>query len=254
MADRPALAGFPRARPDGASPRWCRSRIVGHPRPAAGPVGGASTLTLFLALYLLVLAFFIVLVSISTTEEVKSNAVMNSLTSVFASAQAPTTSPTAFVADEGDVIAAREHQRAISDAFATHLRIARVEKLQPGRLMRVTVPARALFEDGRPTLRPSSRLLFDRIAAALGSRPAGLRFELEFTVGRSPEGGRRAIEGASLEIDRAGGFAREMLGRGAPPDALSVAVAPGDPERVSMTFHVRSRGEGDWVGDAVVGD
>jgi hypothetical protein len=34
-----------------------------------------------------------------------------------------------------------------------------------------------------------------------------------------------------------------MLARGAPPDSISVAVGPGDPERALITFYVRSLDE-----------
>ena len=215
--------------------------VVGwKPPPPEETSLGRSTLTLFLALYLVVLAFFIVLVSISAPEKVKSRAVMSSLTSVFASVLPPTTSPTTFTGDEGDVIAAREFQRTISDVFATQLRLARVEKVQPGRLMRVTLPTETLFETGRAVIRENRLSMLDRLVAAISSRPPGLRFDLEFTIGRD-----RPVDGASpsvstAEIERAGAFARELLARGAPPDTLSVAVGPDDPGRVSMTFYVRS--------------
>lgn len=207
------------------------------PRDEQPPSG--STLTLFLALYLLVLAFFIVLVSISSPEKVKSSAVMDSLTSVFASGMPSTTSPTAFAADEGDVIAVREFQRSISTMFATQLRVARVEEVQPGRLMRVSLPVSSLFQSGQAVIRENRFSLLDRIVAAISSRPPGLRFEMEFVVGRA-----RTIDGpspASLteEIERAGAFARQMLARGAPPDSISVAVGSGDPELALITFYVR---------------
>jgi len=208
--------------------------------------GGESTVTLFLALYLVVLAFFIVLVSISTPEKVKSKAVMDSLTSVFAPVLPPRTSLTAFAADEGDVIAAREFQRTISDMFATQLRVARVEEVQPGRLMRVSLPVEAMFQSGQAALRENRLSLLDRIVAAISARPPGLRFDMEFVVGRAG-----AIDGPSFasptaEINRAGAFARQMLARGAPPDSISVAVGPVDPGQALITFYVRS------LDDAVV--
>ena len=211
--------------------------------PRDEPPQGGSTVTLFLALYLLVLAFFIVLVSISSPEKVKSNAVMDSLTSVFSSVLPPTTSPTAFTADEGDVIAAREFQRTISDMFATQLRVARVEEVQPGRLMRVSLPIEALFQGGQAVLRENRLSLLDRIVAAISSRPPGLRFDMEFVVGRAREIGGPSSPSPTAEINRAGAFARRMLARGAPPDSISVAVGPGDPERALITFYVRSLDE-----------
>jgi hypothetical protein len=196
-------------------------------------------MTLFLALYLVVLAFFIVLVSISSPEHAKSNAVMDSLTSTFTSVSPPTTLPTTFAADEGNVIAVREFQRTISEMFATRLRVVRVEEVQPGRLMRFSLPAEALFRNGQAVVRENRLPLLDRIVAALSSRPPGLRYDMEFTVGRAPAPDGRPSPGPTAEIDRAGAFARQMLARGAPPDSISVAVGPGDPERVSISFYVR---------------
>jgi hypothetical protein len=210
-------------------------------QPAAG-----STVTLFLALYLVVLAFFIVLVSISSPEKVKSKAVMDSLTSVFASVLPPKTSLTAFAADEGDVIAAREFQRTVSDMFATQLRVARVEEVQPGRLMRVSLPVEAMFQSGQAVLRENRLSLLDRIVAAISARPPGLRFDMEFVVGRALAIDGPSVASPTAEINRAGAFARQMLARGAPPDSISVAVGPGDPGQALITFYVRS------LDDAVV--
>lgn len=203
-------------------------------------------MTLFLALYLVVLAFFIVLVSISSPEKVKSKAVMDSLTSVFASVLPPKTSLTAFAADEGDVIAAREFQRTVSDMFATQLRVARVEEVQPGRLMRVSLPVEAMFQSGQAVLRENRLSLLDRIVAAISARPPGLRFDMEFVVGRARATDGPSIASPTAEINRAGAFARQMLARGAPPDSISVAVGPDDPGQALITFYVRS------LDDAVV--
>jgi hypothetical protein len=198
-----------------------------------------STVTLFLALYLVVLAFFIVLVSISSPEKVKSKAVMDSLTSVFASVLPPKTSLTSFAADEGDVIAAREFQRTLSEMFATQLRVAKVEEVQPGRLMRVSLPVEAMFQSGQAVLRENRLSLLDRIVAAISARPPGLRFDMEFVVGRAPATDGPSLANPTAEIDRAGAFARQMLARGAPPDSISVAVGPGDPGQALITFYVR---------------
>jgi hypothetical protein len=208
-------------------------------RPQDEQPGAGSTLTLFLALYLVVLAFFIVLVSISSPEKVKSKAVMDSLTSVFASVLPPKTSLTSFAADEGDVIAAREFQRTVSDVFATQLRVARVEEVQPGRLMRISLPVEAMFQSGQAVLRENRLSLLDRIVAAISARPPGLRFDMEFAVGRAREIDGPSFANPMAEIDRAGAFARQMLARGAPPDSISVAVGPGDPGQALITFYVR---------------
>ena len=79
--------------------------------PASGGMDGKSqSIFLFLSLFLLVFAFFIVLVSISTLEEVKSNAVKDSLTSTFTTVLPPSTDPTEFTSKDGDFLAGQQFQ------------------------------------------------------------------------------------------------------------------------------------------------
>lgn len=209
---------------------------------AARPDDG-SWVTLFLGLYLLVLAFFIVLVSISTPEQVKSKAVKDSLSSAFSSLLPPTMRPETFLAKEGDVVAAREFQERITGVFAAAMRVARIEIVQPGRLMRVLVPADVMFEAGGSRIRDTQIALLDRVVASLSARPPGLRYDMEFVVGSADSGGGAMPTGQTLEIARAGAFAREMTGRGAPPDSVAIGVRPGDPGDVAIWFWVRGADE-----------
>ncbi len=101
---------------------------------------GGSTVSLFLGLYLLVLSFFILLVSISTREDLKSKAVMDSLTSTFRTILPPSTDLTAFSAKEGEVVGQR-FQEQITKIFTMSMRVIKVEIVQPGRLMRLVLPA-----------------------------------------------------------------------------------------------------------------
>jgi len=59
-----------------------------HPAPTEHD-GQRGIVFVFLSLFVLVLAFFIVLVSISTVEATKSKAVMQSLTSTFTATERP---------------------------------------------------------------------------------------------------------------------------------------------------------------------
>lgn len=195
---------------------------------------------LFLSLFLLVLAFFILLVTISTPEKVKSNQVMDSLTSTFKAVLPPTTDPTNFNAKDGDVLAGEQFQGDISKLFATQMQVAKVEIVQPGRLMRLTLPTDAVFVDGKIDLKPSVVPLLDRIVASLSDRPPGLRFDMEFVIGAKYTSKTNLPVRQTLEMARAGAFARAMSSRGAPPDSIAVGLRPGDPARIVMWFFARS--------------
>ncbi len=200
-------------------------------------------MALFLGLYLLVLAFFILLVTISTREEVKANAVMDSLSATFSTILPITTSPAAFTAREDSIQAGQEFQERVTRLFATTLQVAKVESVQPGRLMRVLLPSDSLFFPGRTRIRESRYPLLDRMVAAMSGRPPGVRYDMEFVIGiAAGEDGTLPV-GQTLEMARAGAFAREMQSRGAPPDSISIGLRPGAGADAVIWFHVRSLDE-----------
>lgn len=212
----------------------------------------AAAIAPFLSLYLLVLVFFIVLVSISAREELKSTKVMDSVASTFA----PEGRSATLLADRPDVdgqeMAGHMFHKRIANLVSERLRVAKVEVVKPGETMRISLPADSLFHPGTANIRGFQESLVDRIVAELSSRPPGLYFELEFAIGSPYAIGVGLPIGATLEVNRAGAFARHMLARGAPPNAVSVALSPGDPQDVTLTFLVRGRDE-DPVALAVPG-
>jgi hypothetical protein len=212
-----------------------------HP-PASTDTDGHTT-ALFLSLYVLVLAFFIVLVTISSPEKVKSKAVMDSLTSTFASLMAPSTDLTTFASKEGDFLAAEASQEQINGVFTSTIQIARVEIIQPGRLMRVMMPADSLFFPGTTDIREAQVALLDRIVASLSVSTPGLHYDMEFIVGCPYGPGKSLPAGDTLENARAGVFARAMLARGVPPDSIAVGLRPGEAGDIVMRFFVRPQNE-----------
>ena len=194
---------------------------------------------IFLGLFLLVLAFFILLVSISTFEKVKSSAVMDSLTSTFTTVLPPTADTTQFNAKDGDFIAGEAFQEEITQLFSTAIRVDKIEVVKPGRLMRLTMPASALFDEGAVTVRADQQALMDRVVAALSNRPPGLRQDMEVVLGTALLGDAALPVEQTLETQRAGSLARMLVGRGAPPDSISVGLKPGDMGQVSLWFWVR---------------
>jgi hypothetical protein len=198
-----------------------------------------GTVFVFLSLFLLVLAFFIVLVAISTIEKAKSKAVMNSLSSTFTTYQPEGTKPTDFTAKEGDVLGRQAFQEEITGIFATTLQVAKVEVVKPGRLMRAQMPSSAMFEANEARIKQNALAFLDRTVAALGGRPPGLRFDLEFVIGAPTGSDKLLAVGENLEMARAGAFAREMISRGAPPDSVAIGLTPGDPEKITLRFYVR---------------
>ncbi|MCK5443981.1 MAG: hypothetical protein KAI73_00070 [Rhodospirillaceae bacterium] len=207
-------------------------------RPARRP---DQTIALFLGLYLVVLAFFILLVSISTLEETKSKKVMDSLSSTFTTIIPPSADLQSFRSKDGDVLAGQEFQEQVTGIFATELQIEKIEVVQPGRLMRVMLNSDSLFFPDQAKIRPSMLPMLDRTVASLSNRPKGQRFDLEFIIGVPTIGSGKSMPIVeTLEMQRAGAFAKAMGERGIPPDSISVGMRPGHVGEAVMYFYTRT--------------
>ncbi len=209
-------------------------------QPNEAPDSGTPTISLFLALYLLVLAFFIVLVTISTLEEVKSQAVMDSLTSTFSSLLPPSTDLTLFNAKEGDVLAGQVFEEEVTEIFATAIQVARIEVVQPGRQMRVTMPADAVFFPESSEIRESQLPLLDRIVASLSASAPGVHHDMDFLVVVPYAQNGTLPTGRSLPAARAAAFADALHLRGVPPARMSLGLKPGRGKNVILRFFVRT--------------
>lgn len=207
--------------------------------PPEEPEQAPDIVPVFLGLFLLVLAFFIMLVSISTFEQVKSTAVMDSLSSTFTTVLPPTSDPTEFNAKDGDIIAGEAFQEQITSIFTTAVQVEKIEVVQPGRLMRLYMPASALFLEGEAAVREDQLPLLDRVVAALSNRPPGLRQDMEIVIGAPLTGNAYLPLQQTIETARMGEIARLLTGRGAPPDSVSVGVKSGDVGNISIWFWVR---------------
>lgn len=199
-----------------------------------------NTLFLFSSLYLIILAFFIMLVSISTFEDTKSKLAMESLTAAFSSIL-PSNEAIATSSEDSGIDPGQAFQEKITGMFATSLQVAKVEAVQPGRVMLVKVPTDVLFAPGQSKLKLVQEDLLERLVSALAGRPEGGHHDLEFVLGAKIDANGNFPLGRTLEVERADVFAREMLRRGAPPDAVAVGVEPGDVDVVKFWFFTRSR-------------
>ncbi len=209
------------------------------PEPSADVSAAQSNIMLFLGLFLLILAFFILLVSISTRQDIKSTAVMDSLSSAFKSVLPPTPELSRFLSKDGAVLSGAPLQSQVSELFSTSIKVVQVKTVQPGKLMRIILRSNALFLDGDTQIRPGQFALLDRIVASLSGRPPGLHYEMQFVIGSKYTSDKTIPVGQTLEMKRASAFIQEMLARGAPPDSLSIGMEPGDPEEIAIWFNVR---------------
>ena len=179
---------------------------------------------LHLSVFVLLLAFFILLSSISTFQQQKAGAVIGSLRDSFAAGRLG--EGTGDAAERAEALReARAEVEAIGRLFAADLAVAEIEASGDGSGMVVTVPDSELFAEG--AMRRDRAELLDRAAAALVPRKAGIQVRLEFLSGYADGSGPETLDGMSADprlVSRAGLMARTLLLRGADPAYLTVGI------------------------------
>ncbi len=201
---------------------------------------GGETIIIFLGLYLLLCAFFILLNSISTIEEDKSKEVLDSVNNAFKMVGFPATMSEYFTSDIGSYAEASASLVKIGNLVKTAIELAKVKEVKPGQIMKIEVPPDSLFVPGEARFVGAADDLLDSIGLILSRPPPDLRFDVEVVVGSNWILPEDLDKGETLEIARAGAFARELRARGTPEDTTVAGIEYGDPEKIEIFFYVRA--------------
>ncbi|HYD30407.1 MAG TPA: hypothetical protein VEB64_06055 [Azospirillaceae bacterium] len=211
-------------------------------------------LLLYLSLYFLLLAFFVLLNAISLRDHQKVEAVLGSVGRTFTIDPRLNIDPEVTATREAG-LAALQGLVKLSEVFDREALFARIDHVVPARTLAVDLPADVLFVRDGAAVRPERRALMDRIAETLRNRPTGWRIDVEAVVATTPPPGKSAPIVREAALTRAAQLARTLVAAGAPADSVSVGLERGEAGRVRMRFfaHVLEpvRGKiGEGGGDA----
>lgn len=189
-------------------------RVPGGNGSAAG--GGGPTYV-YLGVFLLLLAFFILLNAVSHFHDQKVGAVLRSVDNAFST---PGAGGRGGKASGWEATAAELRQ--LGDLVRTRLPLDKVEVAltDDGALVLILTQAELFTQDGT-RIRADRVALLDRMAGVLRHRPDGpsVTAELLFATKDSTD--------TTPLVNRAGTLARALVANGAPAEALSVGLEPG---------------------------
>ena len=196
------------------------------------------TLIQVLSLYLLLLAFFVILFNISKVEQFKTTVVADSLNATFASRGQNTETPEQLASSLGTIVSDPAVQRRIGELIAAEFPIAEIRELKPGRILEARIPLSSLFQGD--DVADDRRRFTESLAEVLASAPFGLRYEVDFLAGfaadTETDAGR---DTRALSMARAGNLAARLVGAGAPPGHVAAGVEQGDPNWGRLLFYAR---------------
>jgi len=196
-----------------------------------------TNIVALLSLKLLLLAFFILLATMSRYEEERSRAVLDSVATTFngrVTAAINSGNPDAAL---GLKDRQANLQRRIEALFKQTLPLVEVESSADGRMLRVEAAASTLFRDGEASLIPQRGVLLRRLAQALiDPATAPEAFQLEVMHATAPDADAGA---ARLAVDRTGTLVRHLSGLGLPRTELAAGLWPSAGETERLAFEIR---------------
>lgn len=194
--------------------------------------GSDSTMGLFVALYLILLAFFIVLTSVSRQSAMRASDAMQSVNTVFREVDdARNGSDTEAVQTAASDPVLIDIQRAFTSAFDVQGQFA----VAGGNVYQVQMPAAYLFEPGSFRVRTAVHPALDELLDVLVTAPNGQRQELALMFGRGAGAvDRELTRTQEIAIRRAGSFARYMEAGGF--DNFSAGFADIEPDQILLIF------------------
>ncbi len=208
-------------------------------------------MTLLLSLNLILLAFFILLNSLSDFETDRARAVLASVKQAFNGEVETAGQPPVFGGSLGALPEVAAKMQELGSLFEAIAPSAQAKSIRRANLVQVDFPASALFQPGSLRFRQGREALLERLAMSLRKDPGkgpgtdpegGPRYLLEILVGtgsRAAADGGATMAATSLELRRAAVLAARLSAEGAPLDGLSTGLRPGAAN--SLRFIVRLR-------------
>jgi hypothetical protein len=190
-------------------------------RQAARPAGDPS-LPIYLSLFLLLAAFFLLLNSLSPRQAARVETAVASVSGAFGGSGKPRPA----LRQDGPAMRWAE---ATGDALAELLPIGTLTAAPHERGARFALTTDSLFAGGDVALRGDRVPLIDRLVDRLGHPPTGATAALEVRLDARD----------TLAGQRAEALARALIGRGLDPSAMAVGVAHGGTHTVELLLAAR---------------
>lgn len=210
-----------------------------QPRQAHRRSSGANGNVVLISLYLLLLAFFILLNSMAKLEESRIEEAMGSVKAEFR--------PKLAIADAGPSVLNHNGLSPPVDNFHTEVKqffedslpVDHIDPTQRGDIISFAIPIDDLFRPDQVVPRPRGRSFLDSMAGSLKRVRPGLRAEVEMVLGTGtslPSGDENT---GSFEMRRASSLAHALRRRGVAAAAMRTGLISGDPGQISFIFRMR---------------
>lgn len=207
--------------------------LKGSEREKPSPDNAAS---LFVSLYVVILAFFILLAANAQFDVEKTKSVMDSVNKAFSIEVLSETDMR--INSIGDEVSVTQFFEDMQKSLQSVVPLEEMQVITDGQQMIITMHSTALFNRDDPNLRYDRRRFYHRLSETLTKWREGNDMHLTMVQGVKKPVSGSANASTTLEITRAGNFARFMENRGVAPHDLLIAIEQNNPDTISLIFDV----------------
>lgn len=200
--------------------------------------GPENTAALFVSLYVVILAFFILLTSNSQFDAEKTQNVTESVKKAF-SVKIPTQTDVK-TPHIGSELSVTQFFDEVQSSVQSAIPLEEMKVITDGSRMIITMPSTAMFNRDDPNLRHDRRQLYTRLSDTMSKWRSGMQLQLSFLQGVAKPVAKDANAASTLEITRAGNFVRFMENRGAVPKNMTIALEQGEAGTITLIFDVQA--------------
>ena len=200
-----------------------------------------DTTGLFVSLYLIVLAFFVVMNSISNQDQNKVNAATESVTRAFNNPYEPEADFVDVSANEEALTPNDEFYEQILGVFASLVGFEGKFPTEGGSVVRVNFNTSDLFEEDTTVFRQNQNAFLHQLVGFLAGGRDSEKREIEIVI----SSGERLPSGPkyweNITIQRAGAFVARLTKMGVKDNQLSIGIVKGEEDQMFLTFTTRER-------------
>jgi len=197
-----------------------------------------GTAVIFVSLYLLLLAFFIFLHSVSVPQEDRARSVLGSITLAFKglSKETPAEKQKTLSGEEQGT---QEFHAKLRNVFETAVPLIESRVTKGGNRLQFSAPLGQLFNQGSLNLRDLKQDFLNDVATALIHRNYNAATDIEILIGAGPRLPTETDMTDDLASRRVNALAQYLLSRGVPSRSISIGLEEGDAGLVHFSFFLR---------------
>lgn len=191
--------------------------------------------SLFVSLYLVILAFFILLNSISKIQEKRSEEAITSVRDTFSNVRNDSLIPIIkSITQSGGEIALKSYYAPIKKIAQEAVTLVDARIIEFGNTMQITIPTDSFFIEGEKFINPAQHGFMKNLSAELQKITGNEKIVVEFVINYD-----QAKDG-KLEISRAGEFASALMELGVDQHSIFIGLSPkDDTKKFTLTFNAQ---------------